>query len=419
MPSRPRHPFARTIGLCLFMTLFWVGAALVPAQAETPDRGVAAARSAIGDKVQETVDKIGEAVKRQVLQLAAHLDANPHLQLTVDSAFYDRKLRRVFIAVHGAATFTGRLGFPVRHSDYCFTSDDAIAYDLSLTQVKVGKGQITCRFSGDLVLFFDKILYETTRQAVDIGGGLALSALADNLLVFVHQTDMRLLAEALTKTLRNFSADSLGTTGAELIDNLIRTNRHRVADLVRGAVKSGGMGSFLLITIIKSSIGSAASLAGSSLGAVVGNVLVPGAGGVVGAFIGGKILGALSRMVVYEVTVEIPVKIALHKIVRAHVNPDDSLSGPNLTPEVRRNHEFVLRRVKRGIDNNHYKELDDTLKAMADFPADERPAFVPLLCQIKELLRYKTIDLGDWYGAKKYHQLLWFARENKLERWVH
>ncbi|HNW35092.1 MAG TPA: hypothetical protein PKM25_09190, partial [Candidatus Ozemobacteraceae bacterium] len=257
-------------------------------------------------KADELLVKTAVILQNRIEAFAGHLNAGTHVRLNIGQGFYDRSLRRLFVTFDGAATFSGKLPFADDLADRSFTSDSDIAWDLTLFAMQRREGNLGFRFQGDVVVFLDRLVYDLSKEFIDIAGGLAFQKAGETILTFVTKFDTRLAAKAVTKTLTSFSKESLSTTGAELVANAVQHDSDRIRDLAREAVQNGSFADFCCVAILRAGIDQTGGLIGATLGAAVGSVIAPGAGSVVGAFVGSRISKSIAHNISYRLTVEAP-----------------------------------------------------------------------------------------------------------------
>ncbi len=406
-----RGRFIPKLLLVVFLATLFIPSATIAQQ--EPDKGSLFAR-----KAEVILAQIGENIVSQARKFPAHFAGNPHLSLETGAMFYDRNLKRVFIEFRGNLKFSGKLPSKLTSEDRYLTSDGNLAWDLTLENFKTDGGGISFSFRGDLVISLDKILYDLSKTVVEVGGGIAFKTAAESFLKFVTTTDLGVVAKAVVKTLTGFSKESMAVASAEIIDNARRADKMKVVEVVKGALQSGGMASFLGLTILKCMTGSLAALGGASLGAIVGEVVCPGpVGAFVGAFLGSKITGAIAKTVVYKLAVQFPIDIILSKIAKFQALLDADPKNETAREKVVSYVRFIMKKLKREIDNEDYKTLDHVFDKIGKFGAIDRKYLVPLLKDIQELLRFKLMEEKDWYAAKKMNQMKLLLKDWELTQY--
>jgi len=403
--------FSRFFLLCFFaVTCISVFGASPNTSSENDDA------SWVVEKVALLLDKIAETSQNLARQFVEHFKDDPHFKLEIKTMFYDRHLRKIFIDFKGSGRFEGELPFQPKKSDYFMTAEGNLAWDFSIEKLGFAERCITFDFHGDLVVSLDKVIYDFTRETAALVGDVICIKGATYLLDFLQRFNSRLVAQAVSKTFTNFSKDALSTSGAEIMQNVAMRKDKTFLAIIReatsDALHSGGIATFLCFSIISASSDGITSCAGSTLGAVVGNILAPGPGALVGAFLGRKISMQIGKTIVYELTVDIPIHIALNKIVKIHKLTASPLKNEFFNDQLEKSGDLILKKIKRETDFGRYETFDKTLDEMGKFRADERIAFLPLCKKLQELLRFKIIEEKDWYSAKKFYQL-----KQKMESW--
>lgn len=399
------NPLRRTSFLALVVLLAFIGTAGTLPAAQTEKPGISGFMARLPEKADALLVKVAAVIQNRMKVFAGHLNAGTHVRLNIGQGFYDRNLRRLFITFEGAATFTGKLPFPDDLTDRYFTSDSDIAWDLSLFEIRRHGGKIGFRFQGDLVVFLDRLVYDLAKEFIDIAGGVAFQRAGEALLAFATEFNTRLVAEAVTKTFTSFSKESLSTTGAELAANAVQHDSHRIRDLALEAVRNGSFADFCCVAILRAGIDQTGGLVGATLGAVVGSAIVPGAGSVVGAFIGSRITKTIAHNISYKITIEAPMEFCLRQISREWRRLKARSDDPVASARIARREKFIVNRLQREFDENRYETLDKLIARITKFDAAELPAFAHLLANIREILSFKLLQKGDWFAAKKLHQM--------------
>jgi hypothetical protein len=357
------------------------------------------------EKTAQVFERVGQSVLQFAKTFEARVNQQKNLRLQIKNQFYDAHLRRVFIEFSGSALFSGKLPEKVKLTDYFITSDGAYAYDLTIEKAVRTPAGITFEFRGDIVLSLDKILYDMAKEATSLGTALVFNKAADLLVEFLTGINSEILAQSISKCFAKFSKEAVAISTAELIDNATRVNNKKFVELIKGSAKNGGILTFLTLTILKTSVSSVAGVAGATLGAMAGSALVPGVGGVVGAYLGNKLFASISKAIIYQVAVDLPITFALRKIVACQKLLEEYPDKEAIRAKADSSNRLILRKVKRELDNDDYKTFDQLLDKMDDYAKADIRFFVPVLKNITELLRFKVMEERDWYAAKKFQQL--------------
>ncbi|NLI79361.1 MAG: hypothetical protein GX442_23315 [Candidatus Riflebacteria bacterium] len=405
------RPSPRTWTWPLLLVLI---AGLLTAQ---PGFGQAATREAgegnlISRKTDELCRTASTHFQDRLDRLATWLNSRGLIQLQIKAHFYDPELRRVFVEFAGKLRFTGKWPGKIKREEMYFTSDGDIAYDLTISHITQDSSGVRFEYQGNLVVFFDKILYDLAKSIPHLVGAAAFSAAGNVMIEFWKGLNHELLGQAISDTCAKFSLDYLSTITAEVLSNVSAPRRQALREVLQRSMHNGGVLHFFVVTVLKSVGKGVANFAGASAGAVVGNFLVPGAGGVVGAYLGSKLVSTLAKTAVYSLAVDLPIEVFLKKMVKHHErlqqNPQDPVAREKLAGYGGR----IFTRVKREVDQNVFKTFDELLKKMDGCTPAERQAFIGLLQDIRELLRFRLTEQKDWYAAKKMNQM-----RVQLEKW--
>ncbi|HQB83248.1 MAG TPA: hypothetical protein PLR50_07125, partial [Candidatus Rifleibacterium sp.] len=170
--------------------------------------------------------------------------------------------------------------------------------------------------------------------------------------------------------------------------------------------------SFIGITIIKTASISAVSVSGASLGAAVGSIVAPGPGTAVGAFLGSQIMTLAAKILVHELTAELPLKINIKRMVNCwHIlqyNAGDREARQTLEESQKK----IEKKISAEFNREKFSLFETLLEQIEKMPAADRPALIPVLKQLQQLFGFKITNEGDWYYAKQYYQL-----KAAVEKW--
>lgn len=402
--SAPRLVSAmRSLPVILLFCLVFTG--VLPAQ-------TAPTRPTVASAVDATFEKVALTFQKRLETFSTEISRRPSLRFHMKTSFYDKHLRKFFADFDGSGSFTGKFPGNIKVADYYITSDGAVAYDINVEKLTCSGEGLKFAFHGDLVLSIDKLIYNLAQESTQIAGTLAISQAADLMFGFLNVANPSVLAECVTKTFQKFSVSTLSVGAAELTEKALSQNNKKLAQMVKESAKDGSMATFLAFSLLKASATSLAAVAGASLGAMVGSSLAPGPGTIVGAFIGKQVAKTGAKTVIYEVTIDIPIAMALKKIAKYQAVLSESPASELARSKIEEPTNFIIKKLKKEIDSGDYKTFDGVLKKIEKFEPSERSGLTSLLHQIGELLRFRLMEEKDWYAAKKLNQL-----RLKLQEW--
>ena len=400
----------KTHAKLIFVLLLFLGAiGIVPSHAaKAPQTWTAELDAQVGSVLAQ----VGEACCRRIEQLVAALNQGKFLKLKIENSFYDPRLRRVFVAFNGDGFYTGKLLGKIPDGGWLVTGDGMLAYDLAVTNpVPEGSG-VRFHLSGTGVIFLEKVVLEVAAQAAGVSGVPVVKEAACTMLHVVDGIDCGLVAKGINDLFSAFSLERMKDLGDKII-----AGKKDSPELVKGvvaAVKSGKALDYLRLSLVHQSIGTAAGMAGATLGALLGGVLIPGpVGSVGGLIVGSCALASLTKGVVYKFSVEMPIDLGLRRVVQAGL---DSRGVGGAAPSVQETGAagaaMVLERVREEFKHKQFKAFDYTLERIDSLKPEQRPFLVPVLKQIQsDLIRKVTVD-ADWFFAKKYYQM-----KTRVETW--
>ena len=394
----------------LFALLLIVSLLSAPIQAAPEESSTGRLRISFSAAVEKSLKGTATALDRATLALFEKLDKTDNLSVKVHSHFYDTAIRRYFVSISGEGVFQGKLPFKLKHDSYLVSSNQEISYDFYFSEVREDREGIRFKYSGNFVVSLDRVAYRMIQTIPHLAASGSLGPVFDMLSDFFDKLNIGILSEAISETLRKFSTVALTKAGTELISQAGKNKN--LGKVIAECIKDGSMLSFIGITIIKTASISAVSVSGASLGAAVGSLVAPGPGTAVGAFLGSQIMTLAAKMLVHELTAELPLKINIKRLTNSwHIlqhNPGDE--------EARQTCEEVQKKIEKKIAAEFNREkfslFETLIEQIEKMPAEDRPAMIPVLKRLQQLLGFKITNEGDWYYARQYYQL-----KAAVEKW--
>ena len=405
MAKLRKSPFSLLFALLLIVSLL-----SAPIQAAPEESSTGRLRISFSAAVEKSLKGTAAALDRATLALFEKLDKTENLSVKVHSHFYDTAIRRYFVSISGEGVFQGRLPFKLKHDSYLVSSNQEISYDFYFSEVRKDREGIRFKYSGNFVVSLDRVAYQMIKTIPHLAASGSLGPVFDMLSDFFDKLNIGILSEAISETLRKFSTVALTKAGTELISQAGKNKN--LGKVIADCVKDGSMLSFIGITIIKTASISAVSVSGASLGAAVGSIVAPGPGTAVGAFLGSQIMTLAAKMLVHELTAELPLKINIKRLANNwHIlqhNPGDD--------EARQTCEEAQKKIEKKIAAEFNREkfslFETLIEQIEKMPAEDRPAMIPVLKRLQQLLGFKITNEGDWYYARQYYQL-----KSAVEKW--
>ncbi len=375
-----------------------------------------AKRISFSNAVEATLQKSAAALDKAAVALFQNLDKSNNFSVKVHSHFYDSRIRRYFISISGEATFGGRFPYKFKGDQFVLTGDREVSFDFNLSQIKQSRDGINFNFAGAITVSMDRLAYRMIQVIPHLAASGALSPAFELLTEFLQKLNIGILSEAISETFRSFSTVAFTKAATELISGAGKN--HKVGQLIKDTVKDGSILSFLAIQIMRCSSISLVSVAGASLGATVGSILAPGAGSVVGAFLGSQILTIVAKMIIYEVSAEMPMRRNLRRMLLSYQilqkNPSDDPARIEYDSSMAK----IEIKIKKEFDSERFSLFEALLKEIDQLAADERIAVVPLLKNLQSALRFKVTNDGDWYYARKFYLLKQYVDKWNLNKHV-
>ena len=405
MAKLRKSPFSLLFALLLIVSLL-----SAPIQAAPEESSTGRLRISFSAAVEKSLKGTATALDRATLALFEKLDKTDNLSVKVHSHFYDTAIRRYFVSISGEGVFQGKLPFKLKHDSYLVSSNQEISYDFYFSEVRQDREGIRFKYSGNFVVSLDRVAYRMIQTIPHLAASGSLGPVFDMLSDFFDKLNIGILSEAISETLRKFSTVALTKAGTELISQAGKNKN--LGKVIAECIKDGSMLSFIGITIIRTASISAVSVSGASLGAAVGSLVAPGPGTAVGAFLGSQIMTLAAKMLVHEFTAELPLKINIKRLANSwHIlqhNPGDE--------EARQTCEEAQKKIEKKIAAEFNREkfslFETLIEQIEKMPAEDRPAMIPVLKRLQQLLGFKITNEGDWYYARQYYQL-----KAAVEKW--
>lgn len=356
--------------------------------------------------------QIGERCCRQLEQLAASLSKERYLKLKIENSFYDPKLRRVFVAFQGEGFYAGKMLVKIPEGGWLVSGDGMLAYDLAATNPVIESDGVRFHLSGTGVIFLEKVVLEVAAQLAGVSGIPVVKEAAYTMLKVVDGIDCGLVARGINDLFSSFSFENMKQLGKKIVE--CGKSAPKLVKDVNAAIQSGKALDYLRLSLVHQSIGTIAGMAGASLGAVIGGVIVPGPiGSVGGLVVGSCALASLAQGVVYKFSVEMPIDLGLRRIIQAGLESKGAgASAPSLQEAGAAGMAMVLDRIREEFQRKQFKAFDYTLDKIDGFKPVQRLCLVALLKKMQsDVLRKITVD-ADWFFAKKYYQM-----KGKIEAW--
>jgi len=356
------------------------------------------------------------ALDKATVSLFNQLDRKDNISVKIHSHFYDSHIRRYFISVSGEILFSGRLPAKINADSYTITVDKEVSFDVQLSNFRDENKGIRFNFNAAITVNLERLAYRMIQVVPHLTAAGALSPALEVMTEFLNRLNIGILSEAISETFRRFSAVALVKTATELISSAGK-NRN-VIDVIKQNMKDGSILTFLAFQIMRCSTISLASVTGASLGAMVGSIIAPGPGSIIGGFLGSQILTLAARYVIYELTAELPLKRNVTRIVNSY-----AILQKNAADAEARNHyedsmAKIEQKVKAEFNSERFKLFESLLNLIDKLSNKERPAMIPLLRNLKDALQFKVINEKDWYYARKYYLLKQYVDKWQLDRQI-
>ena len=341
---------------------------------------------------------VADAAIRKARAYVDALNQSGGARLEVTEAVFDARYCRIFFGVKGEIRVSQAVAALLGNRDRLFEGNGLVAYDLALTELKDHGREVGCRVDGEIILFQDQLLSQFAASTP--GVNKAFSPAARTLLKFLEEVDIRPLAVATIRTLKEFSPENLRALRAEIEQRVATGERplQRILHLLKG---SGELAAFYVLTLVRGLPGTIAGTAGGTVGACVGTLLVPGIGTAVGGFVGGVIVGQMAQATIHR----IPLDLEIAKLRRygklAALTPG---TGP-LDNRVEKARAALAGLIRKDLAANSYVLVDALLESLRKAQGADRATLLPAAEDLRQILQHRLTQEKDRYAGRKIRQL--------------
>lgn len=384
-------------------------AALLLACAVAPPAAAAPAGRTILPR--RTAEAIHAALGRTLDRAAARVSGERGQRLEITSRMLDPRNHSFF-------AFRGRVALPwpekIKPPVWHIAGNGRLALDLHAEPAGRNAGWVVYEFSGDLLLDMDEAVLDMAKLVVGMAVSAAVEKVALSMVEFFGRVDGGALATAGLRTVRDLAA-SMTVEGHQAVVRrawAFRETHSVLADLATG-IRNGNALSYFLFHLVAVGLKSGMSIAGDSLGAIVGTLLVPGVGTLAGGLIGraGRLI--ITELVIDRVGVEWFMRVQIGRLLKAA----SASSAPGGAEAARREEaeRRILDKVLAEMRLGQYAKFD----ALVSVVRGKKAAAAPLsgvVRGINRALQFAIMERGDLEAARKYQQLRVAAISAGLER---
>lgn len=319
--------------------------------------------------------------------------------IAIRDTFYDSKFQRIYLEIEGKLIVSKSIHSIFVKDEKIYSSDGEIAFDLVLRNPEILGKKVAYDIEGELIIFQANILLNIAR--ITPGANLAFTPVGETALKILDEGRFRQLADITAEALVSFSPENFEKLKEELhkrADAMGDTNLQKILFLTK---KTGHFTRFFVLCLIKSVPGIIGESVGGSIGSVIGSLLLPGAGTIVGAYIGSVISG----QIVYASQYRIPINLKLARLKTlgklCQNGKNDNIAGRKFNSLRKKfNHD-----VRQDLDDHSYIVVDEVLKALKKMKKDNPELFMVVSGDLREVLQYQLVHENDRYAERKLNQL--------------
>ncbi|MBF0546654.1 MAG: hypothetical protein HQM08_19565 [Candidatus Riflebacteria bacterium] len=352
-------------------------------------------------KVEDSVwpERIAQTLKKQLFLLSTQLNKTKNIRLDIGGITYDKKFKRFCASFQGKVFFGDGVPLPTDAPNFNMGFDDNLSLDINFEKLDPTPEGIGYSYEGCLVITLDNFIKDFALYAAGGVVAIGLKLPEQQLNEFFQLCRSDLLAQTLSKTFKSFSNQSIVNVGDEVISDP-KFKESAKTEAIKGALKRKSLWDYTGLLLLQTIIRSAASIPGASLGAMIGSIVAPGPGTIVGAFLGAEIFSKLTKIVFKKVVDILTIDRMIRRTVDFHASLQLDPNDEYALAELEKYRRIIVQRIKHGLDRKEYSEIDRFVHRVEKLDNDSLPAFFPFLNDVCDLLSNYSIE-GDIIAKRK------------------
>jgi hypothetical protein len=355
--------------------------------------------------------KIYKGVVKAVNSIVKAANKSDRVNLKTEMIFLDKE-NRIFFDIKGMT----RVKVPGKkwlkkiqtlkdeQGTYTIASNGPVAVDVAATPVKIEGKEVSFAVQLDMAIQLGPLGRLLGENSIGFAGALGLGPLFDHMSEALDAFDGRIIGDAIGTGVAEMSK-LLGEGKEEPFGDRASVSRHNG----RGVTGMSLLRHFAVSIAYVGSI-AGARLGGKSLGAMIAVAVFPAGVAFIPTMLGSAVGLWFGTWIVKTVLINIPIKWKFRKL--------EKLYKQNRLEKLAVYQSGVVERLQQEMDRprdrwvffelmkNHLKKKMDE----SDGNYDLTP-FQPLIDRAKQVLQYRAVNDGDWYGARMYYQLLAAIRQ--------
>lgn len=359
--------------------------------------------------------RIFQSLKKVLERVAARLTRADSVDLAITSMAMDER-HRIFIDMEGMVELrfkkmSDRVVAKLKDAvGQQMSTNGPVALDFKVTVAdQTAADQFHVEFQAGLVIVLDEFLSKMVRFGCEVAGTVTMMGVGNDFVAFLDGIDSEVLAASLEHGLQNLTKVVMSLAGVEAYDAYRELRPNRQGDGTGGSV-TGAVLAHLALALVKGCTGVATSVAGMSLGAVVGTALAPGVGTTIGGIIGAASFHLIGNVVYRKLALDVPMAYRLLRIKRltakrAVTDSSDTERIEDLSRKIEKFEIKILKRVSLDMRVDRFGFLEEFMQQIRRYPLRDREAFLPLFKKLKEKLRFEVVERQDRLAQRMLDQL--------------
>lgn len=370
-----------------------------------------------GPKYRPIVPRtLATAIHKKFISLmdrfAASLSKKPGCRMEITMRMLDDR-NRCLVAFRGVHT----LPWPLpedKFPDFQIATNGDIILDLYAERGKSKDGKAAWRYEGDVVILLDSLVLHLAKSVTQVAASFAIDYVATHLIDFLASADVPRLVEATRRGVTDLASVSAGQGAESTIRRMIlfQDQQPLISTLVK-YVKNGNLISFLCYEVIAIATTQGLKLAASSVGALVGTAVAPGAGTIIGALVARAGTLIIVDFIINKVVKEWYLKLQINRLLRLHAKGIPA--GSVQLDKYRRTQVSISEKIIDQVKREQFDRLDVLLKEIKDLDARRLPALGGVIKDIVKCMQHMVLQDKNWLPARKYYQLRQLLIDKKID----
>jgi len=359
----------------------------------------------------KTSKKIFVNTDRFLTKIAEKISKQKNTQIDIYMRLIDKK-NRIFFAFKGFHEIYWPFSKETDHRYKIETNGDVII-DLYAWKTKTIGKRAVFEFRGDIIINLDKLVVKLAKFVTQVAASYALDFVCGKLVDFLANANTDVCAEAFFSGAVNFSSVTAGKVSEETLKNVVQyQTSNPVLKTILKNIKNGNILSFFTVCILNVGIKSGMSIVGSSIGAIVGTMICPGAGTIIGSLVAKAGTMIIVNFIVKKIAVDFYFKNQLGKMLKIAKNG----ISPNSVNHAKYSdyHNKVLTKLKDSILRDNFEKFDILVKFLKTKTKREITCLRKLIINVKDIIRKMVLQDDDWNASRKYYQLKQVLIEKKI-----